>query len=143
MFWNVVGGAFLMLLGILVGVAIARPGKDGFLLLLTELEKMHCKPVADVSGRVVRCLTCDWTMQGDTWEQAREELDHHIRSNHPEKIHSIEIRDARTAPAKCALCGMEFESQHPGLAIRVLVEHMKETHPEYITADEKEKITNG
>lgn len=75
-------GAGLMLLGILIGVAIKNRNtpEDGFALLL--------KTVEDMNPRLQRrgCPHCEYVAKGEQLGLVARELEHHVKTKHHELL---------------------------------------------------------
>lgn len=98
MFWDVVTGAVIMLIGMLFGYGLSTNSKnDGFKMLLAEIEKLKGEGARPPLRRL-ECPHCDHASLGRDLARADEELNHHIRTRHSGLLPSSEkpIREMPT-----------------------------------------------
>lgn len=92
---NILAGALIMLIGVLVGVAVKNRNtpEDGFTLLLKEIQKLQ-RPQWE--GEVHSCLHCDYKVNVIS-ELDRLEMKHHLETKHADQLggEKLVITDSR------------------------------------------------
>jgi len=135
--------AIVLFIGVLLGFTLTTHGrKEGFESLLAALQKLKDSENKTPKKRLqaaypAYCMTCGQEFADPDWERALEELNHHLRTKHPDKTNVVDFPAAKPRNRWCVVCSYAVKAEVQAEADAELLQHMKTYHPEHLLGSDK------